>query len=129
MAARPPSRVIGWLDTEDGLRWPVVCTPVFGYILAIGRNTDGAYGAIEVRTDDSRVTLTEKAYAHFRYEANSYDSIQGGWMNTVYQEITNRDTVLRWTSSLSATGIYNYITAQIASGSTVSMGSSRASAS
>ncbi|MFB3890516.1 MAG: C2 family cysteine protease, partial [Phycisphaerae bacterium] len=34
------------------------------------------------------VALVEKAYAYFRTGANSYPSIEGGWMGTVYNEVT-----------------------------------------
>ena len=44
------------------------------------------------------VPLMEKAYAFFRYGQNSYASISGGWMSTVYQEITNRYAGWGWTS-------------------------------
>ena len=42
------------------------------------------------------VALAEKAYAQFRYGQNSYASIEGGWMDEVYQQVTGS-----WTTRLS----------------------------
>ncbi len=69
------------------------------------------------------VALAEKAYAYFRYGENSYDSLSGGWMSTVYQEITNRNAALRWTSGMTAATMFTTIADQIAAGATVSLGS------
>ncbi|NLF30538.1 MAG: hypothetical protein GX591_06585 [Planctomycetes bacterium] len=69
------------------------------------------------------VALAEKAYAYFRYDDNSYDSLAGGWMSTVYKEITNRSSALRWTSGMTAGAMFTYIAGQIAAGATVSLGS------
>lgn len=35
------------------------------------------------------VPIVEKAYAQFRYGMNSYESLHGGWMSTVYRQVTN----------------------------------------
>ncbi|MFW6153980.1 MAG: C2 family cysteine protease [Planctomycetota bacterium] len=69
------------------------------------------------------VALAEKAYAYFRYGDNSYESLSGGWMSTVYTEITNRSSTLRWTSGMTAATMFNYMAGQIDAGATVSLGS------
>ena len=69
------------------------------------------------------VPLAEKAYAYFRYGMNSYDSLQGGWMTTVYREITNLSTAIRWSTSKSAEEIFSYIDVQLAAGHNVTLGS------
>lgn len=69
------------------------------------------------------VALAEKAYAFFRYELDSYGSIQGGWMTTVYEELTGQRSLLRWTSTRTAEQLYDYIDEQLSAGHTVSLGS------
>ena len=68
------------------------------------------------------VPLTEKAYAYFRYGQNSYSSIHGGWMSTVYREITDQSTQTRWTGG-SAVDLFGYIQSHLAAGHAVSLGS------
>ena len=68
------------------------------------------------------VPIVEKAYAYFRYSANSYASISGGWMSTVYREITNTSTLTRWTGG--STGyLYQLLSSSLASGHAVTAGS------
>ena len=68
------------------------------------------------------VPLAEKAYAFFRYDQNSYASIHGGWMSTVYREITDMPAGFMWTY-VSETGVWNFISRALAGGHAVSMGS------
>ncbi len=67
------------------------------------------------------VALMEKAYAHFRYNENSYDSIIGGWMATVLRELTNTSTSTHWTTSDSRR-TYSYIQTQLSAGHAVTAG-------
>jgi hypothetical protein len=69
------------------------------------------------------VALAEKAYAYFRYGENSYSSISGGWMSTVYRELTNDNTGMKWTSSSSATTMLNYIQLHMDAGHAITAGS------
>ncbi|NQU75465.1 MAG: pre-peptidase C-terminal domain-containing protein [Planctomycetes bacterium] len=85
---------------------------------------DGSLAYASLGADgEAWVPLVEKAYAYFRYDSNSYASIEGGWMTTVYSEITNLSTALRWTSSRSASEIYAYIANNLQAGHAVSLGS------
>jgi len=45
------------------------------------------------------VPLMEKAYAFFRTGGNSYSSLDGGWMETVYREVTNAQATTYATTS------------------------------
>jgi hypothetical protein len=52
-----------------------------------------AYGGRPIYADlgpggQTWVALAEKAYAQFRYNQNSYDSLAGGWMSDVYRAVT-----------------------------------------
>jgi len=68
------------------------------------------------------VPLAEKAYAYFRYGENSYASISGGWMSTVYRQITGGYTRSRWTSG-STDSLFNYITENIENDHAITLGS------
>ena len=68
------------------------------------------------------VPLVEKAYAYFRYGANSYASISGGWMSTVNREITNTSSLTRWTGGTTAY-LYQLLSSSLASGHAVTLGS------
>ena len=68
------------------------------------------------------VALMEKAYAHFRYNENSYDSIVGGWMSTVLRELTNKSTTTHWTTS-DSNRTYTFIQTQLGAGHAVTAGS------
>ena len=68
------------------------------------------------------VPLAEKAYAYFRYDQNSYASLHGGWMSTVYREVTNMPSGFMWAYG-SESGLWNFISRALAGGHAVSMGS------
>ncbi|MHC4293984.1 MAG: C2 family cysteine protease [Planctomycetota bacterium] len=68
------------------------------------------------------VPLVEKAYAHFRYDQDSYSSIHGGWMSTTYREITGGYTNTMWTGGSTST-LYNYFADHLAQGHAVTLGS------
>lgn len=68
------------------------------------------------------VALMEKAYAHFRYNENTYDSLTGGWMSTVLRELTNKSTDTHWTTS-DANRTYTYIQTWLDAGHAVTAGS------
>jgi hypothetical protein len=68
------------------------------------------------------VALAEKAYCYFRYGQNSYDSISGGWMSTVYQEVTGKSASTLWTGD-SAASLALSIANALAAGHAVTAGS------
>ena len=68
------------------------------------------------------VSLVEKAYAHFRYNQNSYQSISGGWMDTVYREVTGGSAQWRYTSG-SLSYLASYIRGALNSGYALTLGS------
>ena len=68
------------------------------------------------------VALAEKAYCYFRYGENSYASIAGGWMSTVYQEVTGKTATTLWTGN-SAASVASSIAAALAAGHAVTAGS------
>ncbi len=68
------------------------------------------------------VAIVEKAYCHFRYGQNSYASISGGWMSTVFQEMTNRPTTTMWTGGSQAS-LASFIISALDSGHAATLGS------
>ncbi len=46
--------------------------------------------------------IVEKAYAHFRYGENTYDSLSGGWMKTVNSQITGETSLTYYAPSFSS---------------------------
>ena len=68
------------------------------------------------------VAMLEKAYAHFRYDQNTYASISGGWMSTVYREMTNRSTTTRWSGG-DAGDLANFIKSSLDNGHAATLGS------
>jgi len=68
------------------------------------------------------VPLAEKAYAYFRYGQNSYASISGGWMTTVFRQITGGWTNTRFTGG-SPVDLYNYFSSHLSQGHSVTIGS------
>lgn len=68
------------------------------------------------------VAVVEKAYAHFRYGQNSFSSIEGGWMGTVYNEVSGVNYLYRWTTG-AAGDLANYMTSHLGSGHAVTVAS------
>lgn len=68
------------------------------------------------------VPLLEKAYAYFRYGENSYESIEGGWMNPVLVELTNQPASWRSPRDLSSSDLFTYIQDALVAGKPVSAG-------
>jgi hypothetical protein len=68
------------------------------------------------------VGIAEKAYAHFRRDESSYESIAGGWMDDVYREVTNASAGWRYTSGDLAS-LAQHIRDNLNAGHAVSMGS------
>jgi hypothetical protein len=68
------------------------------------------------------VPLMEKAYAFFRYSANSYSSLSGGWMSDVYTDVANASSTYRSLSG-SATTLANYLQTQLQGGQSITLGS------
>ncbi len=66
--------------------------------------------------------LVEKAYAHFRYNQNSYQSMSGGWMDTVYREVSGGSTQWRYTSG-SISYLASYIRGYLNAGYSLTLGS------
>jgi hypothetical protein len=73
-------------------------------------------------TGESWVPLMEKAYAFFRTGANSYGSLEGGWMADVDTQVTNRRTQALYTG-VSDQAMYNFIKTSLAYGDGVTLGS------
>ncbi|KKL24148.1 hypothetical protein LCGC14_2418220, partial [marine sediment metagenome] len=71
---------------------------------------------------DIWMPLMEKAYAHFRYGSNSYSSIEGGWMGTVYAQITGRGYVNRSVYSATADATFQWIQGRFDGGHAVTAG-------
>jgi len=57
------------------------------------------------RDGSNWVPLLEKAFAYFRYDANSYASLDAGWPSGVFQALTNEATESEWVYSLFTDGI------------------------
>jgi hypothetical protein len=76
-------------------------------------------------TGELWAALAEKAYAEFRTGANSYDSLNGGWMGTVYQEVTGVSTYDTWVTS----SVAQFISDQLTAGHAMSAGTSGSAAS
>jgi hypothetical protein len=68
------------------------------------------------------VPIVEKAYAYFRYGQNSYSSLSGGWMSTVYNQVANCATPWRYTTGTAA-DLYSYLASNLAAGHPLTMGS------
>lgn len=89
--------------------------------LPVSRGQSLAYATLG-SDNELWVPLIEKAYAYFRYAANSYGSIEGGWMGTVYQEITNVSAGYHGTSG-SSSSLVSYMMNQLAAGHAVTLAS------
>ena len=66
--------------------------------------------------------IAEKAYAYFRTGANSYGSIEGGWMADVCTQVTNRPTQTMYTTATDPQ-LYNFMSGAIAGGRAATLGS------
>lgn len=73
-------------------------------------------------TSEIWVPLIEKAYAHFRYGSDTYGSIEGGWMDVVYEEITGVSSSFRYTSGTTS-ALATYIRDNLNAGHAVTLGS------
>jgi hypothetical protein len=73
--------------------------------------------------DELWVPLMEKAYAYFRYGRNSYSSIHGGWMGTVYRQITNLSARYLWTQGAGSENLFDELGEALAAGHSVTVGS------
>ena len=78
-------------------------------------------------TGELWAALAEKAYAQFRSGANSYASLNGGWMSTVYQEVTGAATSDSWIGG-SGSSVTQFISSQLAAGHALSAGTSSSAA-
>ena len=74
-------------------------------------------------TGEIWVALLEKAYAFFRYGENSYESIEGGWMNDVLPELTDEPVSMRLTRNTTSSALFEYIESALAAGQPVTAGS------
>jgi len=68
------------------------------------------------------VPLMEKAYAYFRYGENSYSSLNGGWMSTVYRQLTTAPVGANSTAAL-AGQLYSYLDSHLQAGHALTLGS------
>ncbi len=89
--------------------------------LPIRSGTNLAYAKL-TPDGETWVALMEKAYAHFRYGQNTYDSLSGGWMSTVYRELTNQNASTTWSGGSQA-ALADYIAGKLANGNAVTLGS------
>jgi hypothetical protein len=78
-------------------------------------------------TGELWAALAEKAYAQFRTGANSYDSLNSGWMGTVYQEVTGVGASDTWLGG-SASSVAQLISNQLTAGHALSAGTSGSAA-
>jgi len=83
--------------------------------------TNPAYAKLG-RDGELWVPIVEKAYAYFRYGQNSYASISGGWMSTVYTQVANCTAPWRYTTGTAA-DLYSYLAGNLAAGRAVTIGS------
>lgn len=67
------------------------------------------------------VPVVEKAYAQFRTGANTYSSLDGGWMRDALKALGATDVTSLWQKDSSGQGALNNIAAQFAQGRTVTM--------
>ncbi|MDP6380239.1 MAG: C2 family cysteine protease, partial [Phycisphaerae bacterium] len=65
--------------------------------------------------------LMEKAYAYFRYGQNSYASLNGGWMDAVFQVVTDSGTARHRTYG-SADDLLDYLEEHLDAGNPVTLG-------
>jgi len=73
-------------------------------------------------TGEIWVSLIEKAYAYFRYGANSYGSLNGGWMAQVHEHLTG-NMAMSYSTNLGSSTLLNLLAGGIAAGKTVTVGS------
>ncbi len=68
--------------------------------------------------------VMEKAFAYFRTGANTYASINSGWMGEVYGDFGVSSTNF-FTSSYTATTLFNLLSADLAGGDAITLGTSQ----
>jgi len=68
------------------------------------------------------VPLVEKAFAYFRYDANSYDSLNMGWMSEAYDAVANAPTA-SWSTHGSTQALFDSVSAALEDGHAVAAGS------
>ncbi len=71
--------------------------------------------------------LVEKAYAEFRCADNNYNSLNGGWMDAVYADITNQGGIDESTSGTSAASLASFISSELAGGHVLTAGTNSTS--
>jgi hypothetical protein len=75
-------------------------------------------------TGETWVALTEKAYADFRTEANTYASLESGWMGSACIDVTGRTTqTTKYVTSTTDADMYAFIATSLNAGDAVTMGS------
>jgi hypothetical protein len=72
-------------------------------------------------TGDLWAVIMEKAYADFRTGANTYSSLNSGWMGDVYGALGVNSTFFDM-SNMTATAFYNTVSAELAAGKEVTLG-------
>jgi len=83
----------------------------FNGLLYAHPGTDGSIWAM----------VFEKAFAYFRTGANTYNSINSGWMGNVYSDFGIASTAF-WPSYYTATSLYNLLARDLASGQEITLG-------
>jgi hypothetical protein len=76
-------------------------------------------------TGDAWGLVMEKAYAYFRTGANTYASLDSGWMGTVYSQLGVNNTAI-FPTNYSESQFYGMLSTALASGKAVTFGTSTA---
>jgi hypothetical protein len=91
-------------------------------------NSSGQLAYAKTGVDGSIwVPLMEKAYAHFRTGANSYSSINSGWMTDAFQTITGVGTTSRSIAG-TAQAVYDFLELHLSAGRAVTTANTGATA-
>ncbi len=100
-------------------------TPV--YVRVSNSFSTGFYGggfqfAHPGASGDIWAMVMEKAFAYFRTGANTYSSINSGWMGSVYTNLGIASSIFYMSSYSSESAFYNMVSTDLASGEAVTFG-------
>jgi hypothetical protein len=94
------------------------------YVRVSNDLSTGPYGGYEYAhpgaSGDLWAPIMEKAFAYFNTGANSYNSLNGGWMGDVYSQLGVRNSSFRL--SMSESSFYNMVSSDLARGLAVTVG-------
>ncbi len=82
-----------------------------------------AIDQVATESGDDKIAVIEKAFAHYRYGENSYQSIEGGW-GVEMNRASGSEAAGEWNieSYFDATELANDIAARCRGGASVSVG-------